>query len=416
MDGSNRTVAADSLQIIDLIANPRARRCWPGNAYAYLSPATGEETARLLTHCPVHRPTPLVALPGAAHEAGVGSIHYKDESHRFSLKSFKSMGALIGAARRLVRHLDLDPDDKRVLGDLFDGKYRDRIRGLTLTAATAGNHGRAVAAAARVFGIDAVIYVPEGTKAGRITALQAEGAEVRVYPGPYDDAVREAEREAQQNGWMVISDTAYPGYHQVPRDIMSGYCAIGHEILATASEIEAGPPPFTHIFLQGGVGSLSGALAGYFANQFGPDRPVAVIVEPAQADCIATSVKAGERTAIDKDLATSMAGLACSEVSEISWPVLRDFADFCVTLPDTGIAPVSRALAESRYGETPIEAGESAVAGLIAALATACDDRVRDLIGLAAESRILVIGTEGATDPEAFERMTERKPWVNHNG
>lgn len=343
---------------------------------AILSLDGGAAAYRAISRWDGYQPTPLIALEAMGRAAGVGAVLYKHEGRRFSLKSFKALGGAY-AVQRLV-------------------EQRGSAAGLTVTCATDGNHGRAVAWGAKRLGVAAIIYVHETVSEGRAEAIAAFGAEVRRVPGNYDDAVRASAEAAAANGWTIVSDTSWPGYDLIPRDVMQGYA-----LLALEAESQGATP--THIFVQGGVGGLAAGMLSYYWELQGAQRPVVVVVEPVQADCLFQSARAGRWTTVGGDLDTIMAGLACGEPSELAWKLLSLGADAFVTIPDERAADAMRDLAP-----LGIAAGESGVAGLAGFRAIAGDARVRAALGLGPHSRVLCIGTEGATDPEIYREIVGR--------
>ena len=217
--------------------------------------------------------------------------------------------------------------------------------------------------------------------------------------GNYDDAVRQADLDAKQYGRFVISDTSYPGYMEVPRDVMQGYQLMVEE---AAQQLPERP---THIFVQAGVGGLAAAVCGYFWERDAGDRHIYVVVEPDKADCLTQSAKAGQLTAVTGDIDTLMAGLACGEVSHLAWEILEKGTDaFCV-IPDDAAVAAMRLLAHPLGNDPVIVAGESAVAGVAAAIAASQSDAARQTLGLNADSRILFFGSEAATDPALYEQL-----------
>ena len=268
---------------------------------------------------------------------------------------------------------------------------------VTVTCATDGNHGRAVAWGARRCHCRAVIFVHEGVSAGRAAAIAAYGAEIRRVPGTYDDSVRVAAAEAAANGWFVVSDTSWEGYTEVPRAIMQGYRVMADEAMAQWAEGDGAPP--THVFVQGGVGGVAAAVSVQAAGAFAP-APMLVVVEPDRAACLLASAELGERTSVPGDLDTLMAGLACGEPSLLAWQELDRGAAAFMAIPDEAAVATMRLLA--RDG---VVAGESGVAGLAGCLLAAGDAAAREVLGLGEESRVLVFSTEGATDPELYARL-----------
>ncbi|MCB1492958.1 MAG: diaminopropionate ammonia-lyase, partial [Rhodobiaceae bacterium] len=269
----------------------------------------------------------------------------------------------------------------------------------TVCCATDGNHGRSVAWGAQTFGCRCVIFIHETVSEGRKAAIERYGAEVRRCKGNYDDSVRAAEETAKREGWTVVSDTSYPGYMEIPKDVMQGYEVMAAEAFDALSE-----PP-THIFMQTGVGGLAAAVAGQAKRRMGAARPVIVLCDPETAACWVDSFRAGAPTVVHGDLETLMAGLACGEVSALAWQVLKDHSDAAMALPDGAAVDMMRKLARPDSGDTPLVAGESAVAGLAGLFAAMADTQARALMGLDASSRILVFGTEGDTDPDVYAEL-----------
>ncbi len=352
-----------------------------------------------ISRWPGYRPTPLHDLAALAEAAGVERIWYKDEAARFELKSFKALGgayAVMQVLRDAVhRELGLDA----TLEDLLQHRYAELAARHVISCATDGNHGRSVAWGCRLFGCRCVIYIHRDVSRGREQAMRELGAEVVRIDGNYDASVRMAADEARARGRIIVSDTSYPGYLEIPRHVMHGYTVMLAEAVA---QMDGAIP--THVFVQGGVGGLAATVCGYFWALWGERRPRLLVVEPENANCLQQSARAGHPVVVDGDLETLMAGLSCGEVSELAWEVLAAGADDFLTLGEAAVAPTMRLLAG---GEPPIEAGESAVAGLGALLAASSDSQLRRDLGLDASSRVLVLGTEGATDPDLYRRLVE---------
>lgn len=352
-----------------------------------------------LSTWPAYAPTPLQPLPALAQALGVAALHYKDEGGRFGLGSFKALGGAYAVARLLCRELGARLGRTLSTEDLRTPALRALCATVTVTCATDGNHGRSVAWGAQQFGCACVIYIHATVSEGRRAAIAAYGAEVVRTAGNYDDAVRQADADAKAHGRFVISDTSYPGYMDVPRDVMQGYQLMVDE---AAGQLAQRP---SHIFVQAGVGGLAAAVAGYFWERDGGERPVLVVVEPDQADCLSQSARAGRLTAVTGDMATLMAGLACGEVSHLAWQILEAGTDaFCV-IPDAAAVAAMRLLARPLGTDIPIVAGESAVAGVAVAIAACQDPAARAALGLQADSRILFFGSEAATDAQLYAEL-----------
>ena len=285
------------------------------------------------------------------------------------------------------------------LEDVERNHHPDLAADVTVVTATDGNHGRSVAWGAERFGCGCVIHMHEQVSLGRQAAVEAFGATVRRVPGNYDDSVRAAARDAALNGWFVVSDTSWPGYEDIPRSVMAGYTVMSSEAM---EQWPLDAPP-THVFLQGGCGGMAAAIGIDLWSRSGEDRPRIVIVEPEPAACLYESATAGELRMVDITTETVMAGLSCGEVSLVAWPVIAAAVDDFLTIGDESIGPLMRRLAR----ESSIVAGESAVAGLAGLMAAAADSDVARRLGLSAESRVLLFGTEGATDPEVYRRLVD---------
>ena len=380
--------------------NPRAAGAasYPEECKLVLSRARFAEAACEVSSWPGYAPTPLVALPGLATKAGIARLWYKDEGGRFGLGSFKALGGAYAVFRLLAGEICKRTGASHVTAaDLLAGRHREIVAGITVTCATDGNHGRSVAWGARMFGCRCVIYIHALVSEGRRAAIARYGAEVVRSQGNYDDSVRQAAGDAVRNGWWVVSDTSYDGYMDVPRDVMQGYAIMVDEALR---QLPTGERP-THVFVQGGVGGLAAAACAHLWETLGADRPRFVVVEPDQADCLYRSAENGQPTAVHGELDTLMAGLACGEVSLLAWQILDSGADDFMTVTDAAAVDCMRLLAEGVAADPGIVAGESAVAGLAGMLAAA---ELREL-GVDENSRVLVFGTEGDSDPELYRQL-----------
>lgn len=375
-----------------LLVNPRH-----GTPGVVVLPESGfRRAAAEIAAWPGYAVTPLRPLAEIASECGIAALSYKDEGSRFGLGSFKALGGAYAVARLLVAELaKRGVAHAAKVGELLQGRYVEATRAITVTCATDGNHGRSVAWGAQRFGARCVIFVHEGVSQGRRDAIAAYGAEIRVVPGTYDDAVRQAAATAEREGWFVVSDTSYPGYTEVPRDVMQGYRLMAEEALSAL------PRPPTHVFIQGGVGGVAAAVSTQLRSRFGTE-PRLIVVEPDKAACLLASAESGQPTAIAGELDTLMAGLACGEPSLLAWQELERGAFAFMAVSDDTAVDVMRLLGAR---QPAVVAGESAVAGLAGLLLAAADPTARAALGLGAESRVLVFGTEGATDPELYARL-----------
>jgi len=378
---------------------------YPDSLKAVASRIDGLQALAEISRWPGYAPTPLYELPGLAKALGVGRLWYKDEGGRFGLGSFKALGGAYAVYRYLASAVASETGKTPSSADLIAGRHREATRDLTVATATDGNHGRSVAWGASLFGCRAVIFIHGTVSEGRKAAMEAFGAEVRRVPGNYDDSVRDCAAAAAAAGWQVVSDTGYPGYMEIPRQVMQGYAAMAEEIVG---QLPPGPKP-SHLFLQVGCGGLAAAVMAHLWESWQAEHPRLVIVEPERADCVWRSLAAGEPVPVKGDLDTIMAGLACGEVSLVAWDVLRLAAADALTIADEYAAEAMRILAKGAGGDPRIVAGESGVGGLAGLMAVAGNDAVRQSLALGRESRVLVIGSEGATDPAVYEQIVGRK-------
>jgi len=353
---------------------------------------------------PGYAATPLQPLDALARQLGLASLWYKDERGRFGLGSFKALGGAYAVANVLRGKVMAARDLPNVTSQqLLSGVFADIVGAATVTCATDGNHGRSVAWGAQLFGCRCVIFVHEHVSQGRRDAIAKYGAEVREVKGNYDDAVRHAAATAQANGWTVVSDTSYPGYRDIPLDVMHGYGVMASEI---AQQFGATPP--THVFAQAGVGALAAAVCASFWLRWADKRPRFVVVEPLHADCVYRSLEAGEPVVVGGSLDTVMAGLACGEVSELAWEILHGGANAAVALDDAYALQAMKMLANPAAGDPAIVAGETGGAGLGALLAARDYPEIRATLALDASSRVLLLGSEGDTDPAIYRQVVGR--------
>ncbi|WP_213777094.1 diaminopropionate ammonia-lyase [Caballeronia sp. dw_276] len=342
--------------------------------------------------------TPLWNLPDLASKLGVASIRMKDEGHRSPLGSFKALGApiaLIRLIRRLFEDHDLDTT-KMILGG-----YKALLHDFTVISATDGNHGRALAAAARSIGCRCVIVLHKHVNDERRIAIEALGAEIVQIEGNYDESVKEAARLAREHVWHVVSDTSYDGYEAIPRDVMQGYGTIAAEALE-----QSDGRPYTHVFIQGGVGGLAAGVISYFAEHDGERRPRFVIVEPVQADCLYQSALQGAAANARGSVDSIMAGLACGETSPLAWRFLNVLADAYMTIPDEAAIEAMRILAAGSTRDIPVVSGESGAAGLAGLMQAASNAEQRSALELDEQAHVLLLNTEGATAPALYRDLT----------
>ena len=397
-----------SIKPIEWVENPRARTVTASEAVDEFFPReVFEQTRNFHRQIPGYQISPLRNLSNLASMVGVGGIWVKDESQRLSLNSFKVLGGSFAIYSFIKSLLGLE-GKALSFGELISDETRGKLGDLTFATATDGNHGRGVAWAADKLNCRAVIYVHKDTSQARIDAIAGYGADVRVVDGTYDDAVRQASAEAEKNGWQVISDTSWEGYQDIPKWVMQGYTTM----LSEAQEQLAGQGLVkpTHVFVQGGVGALAAATVGFYSSRFGSDRPTTVVVEPATAECLLESARVGDGAphSVDGDLQTIMAGLACGEPSPIAWRVLWDSVDAFLACPDYVAAKGMRVYATPLSGDPFVVSGESGAVTLGALMFVAEYPEFAELkeyLNLGPGSQVLLINSEGNTDPDEFRRV-----------
>ncbi len=377
----------------------------------YCQPAAAAVARRFHRGLAGYQPTPLYDLPGLAKLAGVSRVLVKDEAERFQLNAFKVLGASYAVARLLALRLGVEASNLNL--EKLAAAAQAQQKRLTFVTATDGNHGRAVAWAAQQLGQQAVIYLPQGAAQSRIEAIAGHGAEAVVIDANYDAAVRFAAEQTEQNGWLLVQDTAWDGYEAIPAWIMQGYTTLAQEAWEQMQMLAVQP---THVFLQAGVGSLAASQLGFWQTLSDLDSPpVFVVMEPSNAACFYLSAQRGnsQAYAVTGELQTIMAGLSCGEPNPLAWPLLRDYATAFVSCPDYVAAYGMRILGNPWLGGPRVTAGESGAvgAGLVALLAEPRYAAWRQQLRLDENSVVLLINTEGATDPENYHNVV----WRGHH-
>jgi diaminopropionate ammonia-lyase len=355
---------------------------------------------------PQYSVTPLHKLSHLAGYLGIRNLYVKDESYRFGLNAFKVLGGSYAIGRYVAQQVGKDISELPY-EVLSSSQLRDEFGQATFFTATDGNHGRGVAWAANKLGQKAVVRMPKGTTETRKRNIEKENALVTIEDMNYDDCVRLAAKEASETPHgVMVQDTAWDGYEEIPTWIMQGYGTLAME--ASRQIIADGCERPTHIFVQAGVGSLAGAVIGYFANKYPDNPPIMCVVEASAADCLYRSCVAGKKVKVRGDLETIMAGLACGEPNTISWDILQNHAAAFFSCPDWMSAKGTRVYGVPLQGDPTIISGESGsvTMGLLTSLLR--DDEykeAREAIHLDANSEVLLISTEGNTDPIRFREV-----------
>ncbi|MEA5083131.1 MAG: diaminopropionate ammonia-lyase [Lachnospiraceae bacterium] len=352
---------------------------------------------------PVYKETPLVSLDSLATELGLSNISVKDESYRFGLNAFKVLGGSYAIGKYIAKKLEMDiselPFEKMVSEEV-----REKLGELTFVSATDGNHGRGVAWTANQLRQKSIIYMPKGSSLERLENIRAEGSEASITDMNYDEAVRLASKMAEEKGWIMVQDTAWEGYTNIPEWIIQGYATMAYEAHNQLSERP------THIFIQAGVGSVASAVTGFFSSVYGKDCPIITVVEPNKSDCLFRTAQAddGKLHFVTGDMDTIMAGLACGEPCSIGWNVLKDYADNFISCPDYVAAKGMRILGSPLKGDRSIISGESGavsvgcVAEIMKKPAYAA---IKKALKLDSNSKVLCFSTEGDTDKDSYRAI-----------
>ncbi len=348
--------------------------------------------------------TPLHELQSLAQRMGVSTVFVKDESTRLGLGSFKALGGSYAVTRVVLEEASRRFGRSFGPGDLRNPAVRGVAQTMTVACATDGNHGRSVAQGAQLIGANAVIFVHAGVSDERVLAISRLGARIIRVDGTYDDSVAEASRVSTENGWIVVSDTSWPGYERIPALVMQGYTAMVGEIM---NQI---PSPPTHLFIQAGVGGIAAALAARLALLMQDRRPFVTVVEPDRAPCVLQAARSGKAVKIEAGESTVMAMLECYEASMVAWRILSRVGDAFMTVDEDEAIGAMKLFANQAGRDMPIVAGESGAVGLAGLMRVANNEEMRRAIGLGPNSRVLLVNTEGATDPDRYAKLTGLRP------
>ncbi|MGL4742458.1 MAG: diaminopropionate ammonia-lyase [Sarcina sp.] len=387
----------------------KANTMKPGDKEASISFLTKEEVSkarRFHESIDGYKETPLVKLDNLAKHIGIKGLYVKDESYRFGLNAFKVLGGSYSMGRYLA--MKLGKENEEVLyPEIVSKETKAKLGDVTFYTATDGNHGRGVAWTANKLNQKSVVLMPKGSSLTRLNNIKAEGADASITELNYDDAVRLAAKQADENNGVMVQDTAWEGYVDIPTHIMQGYGTMALEAMDQLEEYGVKRP--THIFIQAGVGSLAGAVQGVFASEF-KECPITTVVEANLADCYYKSAVANDGKArfVGGDMQTVMAGLACGEPNIIGFEVLKNYAKCFVSAPDWVSTKGMRILGAPMKGDSQVISGESGAVttGVVFEIMTnpALADLRKDL-KLDENSEVLVFSTEGDTDPEKFKEL-----------
>ena len=323
-----------------------------------------------------YSPTPLIELNKLSNELNLNKIFYKDESKRFNLKSFKALGGAYAVEKVSKGNKDI-----------------------VVATATAGNHGRSVAWGAKRLGLKCKIFISEFVSDARGDAMAALGADVIKVKGNYEKSLIECIKQSTENNWQIVQDVAWKDYISVPKFTMAGYTVMMKEIIDQIQNDK-----ITHIILQAGVGGMAGAMIAGIARYL-DYVPETIIVEPDSAACVLESIKSGKIEKIDIKKESLMGGMSCGEVSLVPWEILKNSVKYCISLPDDDIAKTMKLLGNAIFSNEKIIAGENSAPGVISLIASCEDEKIKDKLGLDMDSNILVIGCEGDTDQEMYQKL-----------
>ena len=323
-----------------------------------------------------YSPTPLLSLNKLSNELNLKNIFYKDENKRFDLKSFKALGGAYAVEKVTKGNKDI-----------------------VVATATAGNHGRSVSWGARRLGLKCKIFISEFVSEARGKAMSDLGADVIKVKGNYEQSLIECIKQSTENNWQIVQDVAWKDYMTVPKYTMAGYSVMMREIIDQINSEQ-----ISHIILQAGVGGMAGAMVAGIARYL-DNIPVTLVVEPDSAACVLESIKTGKIEKIDIKRESLMGGMSCGEVSLVPWEILKNSVKHCISLPDDDIAKTMRLLGNSSFSDQSIVAGENSVPGVISLIASCEDQNIKQNLKLDQNSNVLVIGCEGDTDKEMYQKL-----------
>lgn len=381
-----------------------------GTGLSFVNRHIAEESNAFHKKFEKYYPTPLLQLSHLARLLGLQEIYVKNEAERFGLNAFKGLGGSFAVGKYLANRLG-KPLTQLNLCDLTSSKTQEKLKDITLVTATDGNHGRGVAWAAEQFGLKAIVLMPKGSSPVRAQNIRNHGAECTITDYNYDDTVRLASQLAERNNWILLQDTAWEGYEEIPTWIMQGYLTLANEALTQLKKLP------THIILQAGVGSFAGAIMGFFIEKMKESAPKIIVVEPHQANCLYQSACANDSLPhkVDGDMQTIMAGLACGEPNTVSWPIIRDYTDIFISADDHLAANGMRIAASPRPDTDPAYiSGESGAIGLGLLYELKSNPAYKELsqkLELDENSRVLLINTEGDTSPDIYQQIV----WMGRN-
>ena len=350
-----------------------------GQIFSVLSKNEIDSAYKVISNWENYSSTPLENLNKLSSELGLKKIFYKDESKRFNLKSFKALGGAYAVE-----------------------KISQNKKNITVSTATAGNHGRSVAWGAKRLGLNCKIFISEFVSESRAEAMRGFGAKVFRVKGNYDNSLKECIKQSKKNGWEIIQDVAWEGYELVPKLTMAGYAVMMKEISDQINKNE-----ISHIFLQAGVGGMAAAMVAGCARYL-EYVPKIIIVEPESADCVLKAVEKNKIVTLDIKKESLMGGMSCGEVSTIPWKIINNNCNFCISIPDDKISDTIKLLANSSFSEKKLIGGECATPGIISLIASCNNIRLKEKLNLDKNSQVLLLGCEGDVDEELYQKLLNK--------
>jgi diaminopropionate ammonia-lyase len=347
--------------------------------FSVLSKNEIDSAYKVISNWESYSSTPLENLNKLSSELGLKKIFYKDESKRFNLKSFKALGGAYAVE-----------------------KISQNKKNITVSTATAGNHGRSVAWGAKRLGLNCKIFISEFVSESRAEAMRGFGAKVFRVKGNYDNSLKECIKQSKKNGWEIIQDVAWEGYELVPKLTMAGYAVMMKEISDQINKNE-----ISHIFLQAGVGGMAAAMVAGCARYL-EYVPKIIIVEPESADCVLKAVEKNKIVTLDIKKESLMGGMSCGEVSTIPWKIINNNCNFCISIPDDKISDTIKLLANSSFSEKKLIGGECATPGIISLIASCNNIRLKEKLNLDKNSQVLLLGCEGDVDEELYQKLLNK--------
>ena len=342
----------------------------------YITKEQIDEAYSTISKWESYEATPLLLLNKLSKELNLNQIYYKDESKRFDLKSFKALGGAYAV-------------EKVTKGN----------KEITVSTATAGNHGRSVAWGAKRLGLKCKIFISEFVSEARGKAMESLGADVVKVNGNYENSLLECIKQSTENDWQIVQDVAWKDYMVVPTLTMAGYSVMMKEIVDQINN-----ESITHVFLQAGVGGMAGAMVAGVARYL-KNIPKIIVVEPDSAACVMKSIESGKIEKVQIVRESLMGGMSCGEPSLVPWKILKKSVNNCISLPDDDIGKAMKLFANASFGNDKIIAGENAAPGVISLIACCNDEKIKNSINLNSNSNVLLIGCEGDTDQEMYQKL-----------